>query len=456
MQLGANVRAALGNMLAKAVSVPLEKVCRLLLFAVAARTLKEVAFGRFQFADTVAALLVLATDLGIGMWTTRALARRRHTPQEIVGTGMWVRSLAAAPYLALVGVTALLGAERQPDTRRALLCLGIAALAGVFIEYCGAIFRGHERLRDEAHLNVVRAVLVTLAGLGALAWQPSVGALAAGVMLGSVSAAVHGLWIVRYRYRLPTPFANKPFDSSLRRSLARTAIRQAFPLWLATLMSLVYFKGDAVLLRLWAGDAAVGAYSAAFKIFEGTMILPSIVLAASFPSLVRAHDQVQVHARLHAQARAHRRRAELGLGLGLLGLGALVGGILWATSATVIRLAFGPTFANAVPALRVLSLAIPLLFANYGLTHFLIARHLERYNLAFTIGLVILNLGSNWVLIPRWGALGAAWATLGTELALSVCCMVMLAERSPASSSPEPPRTPPPEPSATNKVRRSE
>jgi O-antigen/teichoic acid export membrane protein len=218
-------------------------------------------------------------------------------------------------------------------------------------------------------------------------------------------------------------------------------------------MSLVYFKGDAVLLRLWAGDAAVGAYSAAFKVFEGTMILPSIVLAASFPSLVRAHDQV--HARVHAEAPAQRRRAELGLGLGLLGLGALVGAVLWATSAMVIRLAFGPTFANAVPALRVLSLAIPLLFANYGLTHFLIARHLERYNLAFTIGLVILNLGSNWLLIPRWGALGAAWATLGTELALSGCCLVMLAERSPASW-PEPPPTPPPEPSATNKVRRSE
>jgi O-antigen/teichoic acid export membrane protein len=297
-------------------------------------------------------------------------------------------------------------------------------------------------------------VLVTLAGLGALALQPSVGALAAGVMLGSVGAAAYGLWIVRHRYRLPTLFAHRPFDPSLRRSLARTAIRQAFPLWLATLMSLVYFKGDAVLLRLWAGDAAVGSYSVAFKLFEGTMILPSIVLAASFPSLVRAHDQVE--ARIDAEAPAHRRRAELGLGLGLLGLGGLVGAVLWATSATVIRLAFGPTFANAVPALRVLSLAIPLLFANYGLTHFLIARHLERYNLAFTIGLVILNLGSNWVLIPRWGALGAAWATLGTELALSVCCLVMLAERSPASSSPEPPRTPPPEPSATNKVRRSE
>ncbi len=436
MPLGANRRTALRNMAAKAVSVPLEKVCRLVLFAIAARVLKETAFGRFQFADTVAVLLLLATDLGLGVWTTRALARGQGDAARIVGTGLWVRSLTAIPYLLLVGGAAL--GVGEGDTRQALLLLGGAALAGAYVEHCGAVFRGYERLRDEAHLNVVRAALVAATGLAALWWGRSVVALGAGVMVGAIAAAAYGLTLIRRRYGLPTPFHGGAFDARL----ARAAIAEALPLWLATLMSLVYFKGDAVLLRLFAGDAAVGAYGAAFKIFEATMILPSIILAATFPALVRAQ--------VHEPARA--RRSEVGLGWGLLGLGGLVGAIIYAASDQVIRLVFGPAFMNAAPSLRLLCLGVPLLYLNYGLTHFLIARALERYNLAFTVLLVVLNVGANLLLIPRWGGRGAAVTTVITEVALTACCLVTLAwsPRAPAYQS-----RPPEAQSATSGARTS-
>ena len=425
-------------MAAKAFSVPLEKICRFAMLAVAARALKEAAFGRFQFADTVTALLVLGTDLGLGIWTTRALARGQpDRAAEIVGTGLWVRGLAALPYLVLVAVAAW--AVGAGDTRAVLCFLGVSALAGAFVEYCGSVFRGYERLRDEARLNVVRALLVAVAGLSALACRRSVVALAAGVMVGSIAAAGYGLAIIRRRYRLPTPLRGAPFHPRL----ARAAIREALPLWLATLMSLVYFKGDAVLLRLFAGDAAVGSYSAAYKIFEATMILPSIVMAASFPTLVRAHDQDS----------SHRRRSEVGLGTALFGLGVVVGAGIFLASGLAIRAAFGPAFANAVPALRVLAFAVPILFLNYGLTHFLIARRLERYNLAFTIVMVVLNVGANLMFIPRFAGLGAAWTTVGTEVVLTASCLLTLGWAPRASAYPA---KPPEARSATSKVRTSE
>jgi O-antigen/teichoic acid export membrane protein len=446
MRVGANTRATLGNMLAKAASVPVEKLCRLGLFAVAARTLKEAAFGRFQFADAVTALLLLASDLGLGIWTTRALARGGAAraaaaddamARAVVATGLWVRCLAAIPYAGLVLVAA--AAVGPGETRAALAVLGLAALAGAFVEYCGAIFRGYERLRDEARLNVVRAVLVSVAGLLALAWRPSVVALAAGMATGATAAAVWGLVVVRRRYRLPRPLEPGTFDPRL----ARAALREALPLWLATLMSLVYFKGDAILLRMFVGDAAVGSYSAAYKIFEATMIVPSIVLAAWFPALVRVDAEREP---------GRRARVELGLGAALLGLGLLAGGTVLLGSGLVIRLAFGEAFANAVPTLRVLALGVPLVFLNYGLTHFLIARHLERANLVFTFAMMVLNLGANLLFIPRFAGRGAAFTTVGTELALTGCCLVILIWGGRASSSSSSPAGP----AGARRVRTSE
>jgi O-antigen/teichoic acid export membrane protein len=425
MLLGWNHRGALGNIVTKALSVPVEKACRFVLVAIVARQLGVAAFGRFQFADTVTALLVLATDMGLGIWTTRALAREPARAGEIVGTGFGVRSLSAVPYLLLLAAAAW--AVGHGEARSILLLLGISALAGAVVEYCNAVFRGHERLRDEARLNVTRALLVTTAGLGALWWGRSLVALGAGIAVGSIAAAVYGVGIIRRRYRLatslPGPFVAPFAGWSLRRGRARAAVVEALPLWLASLASLIYFKGDAVLLRLFAGDAAVGSYGAAFKIFEATMILPSIILAATFPGLVRAEG---------GGDRRRRLRSEVALALVLLGLGCIVGGTIYLVRDLVIALVFGSGFRDALPSLVVLCVSIPLLFLNYGLTHFLIARNLERRNLAFAIAMVLLNLGLNLALIPRLGGRGAALTTLATEVALTACCLVTLGWR-PAS-----------------------
>jgi O-antigen/teichoic acid export membrane protein len=416
------VRAAFGNMLWKAVSLPLEKICRLLLVVVSAPLLGEAAFGRFQFAATVTTVLALGTDLGLGIWTTRALARSRAEAAvaTIVRTGLRVKTLAALPYAA---VTAVVAAAMGPgDERAALLLLGVSALVSSYVDHFGAVFRGFDRFRDETRLNAARSLLLAAAGLGALALQRSVVALTAGMAAGSLAGGLYGVWLIR-----PAAGPRAAWDPTL----ARVATREGLPIWLAGMFSLLYFKGDAVILRLWAGDAALGAYSAAYKIFEGAMLVPAIVLAAAFPPLARAHGD-----------RPRQRFWERLVVAVLLALGLAVGGVCYLGRAAIIARIFRAGFADAVPSLRVLALGLPLLFLNYGLTHFLIARDLGRKNLVFSAGMLVLNVGLNLVLIPRAGGPGAAWATVLTELALTGCCLWTLRARPaarPASHSPREP-----------------
>jgi O-antigen/teichoic acid export membrane protein len=408
---GPEARTALSNLVFKAISLPLEKAFRLLIVVLSAPVLGEAAFGRFQFALTVTTLLALGTDLGLGIWTTRALARdRAHAVAvRVVGTGLGLRTLAAAPYALITAVVAW--AVGPGETRSAFIFMGVAALASAFVDHFGAVLRGYERLRDEAWLNVARAVLVAAAGLGALAAGRSVAALSAGIMVGTVASGAYGLFVLTRRYGLPQPLDFRAFD----RALARSAAVDALPLWLASLLSMLYFKGDAVLLRLLAGDAALGDYSVAYKIFEGTMLLPAVLLAAVFPPLARAKGD-----------RARQRRWEALIALVLLGTGALVGAVAYFGRAEIIAITFRGGFARAVPSLRVLALGVPPLFLNFGLTHFLIARDLGRRNLLFAALMLVVNVGLNLVLIPRWSGPGAAWATVLTEAALTLCCLAAL------------------------------
>ena len=79
-----------------------------------------------------------------------------------------------------------------------------------------------------------------------------------------------------------------------------------------------------------------------------------------------------------------------------------------------------------MPALHVLSAALPLVFLNCGLTHFLVARDLGVLNMVFAGLMVPVNVVANVMLSRRMGAPGAAWSMLITEAALSLCCLLAL------------------------------
>lgn len=402
-----DLRRALVNMAAKAGSLVIERGAQLALVLVAAPLLGVAAFGRYSYAAGVATLLAFGTDLGLTIWTTRALAREPAQAPGVLGTGFQLRLYATAPVLlGFAGVALALG---PGEARFALLALGVAALARAFLDHARAVFRAHERIGDEGKVNAVTAALATAGGLAALlASRRGLPALALGVMAGTVLGAIYGFALLRRRYGR--------FTGRLDGQLARRMLRQSLPFWLAGLFSLAYSRGDVVVLRALAGDAEVGAYRAAGQLFEVAKNLPMLVLTALFPQLARAFTQ----------SRARLRQVERVVSLGLLLAGVLAGAALALGGALVARRIFGPQFARTVPALRILSLALPLLFLNFGLTHFLIARDLGMRHLALAGLMVPINLVGNLALSPRWGAAGAAWATLLTEAALSACCLVAL------------------------------
>jgi len=237
--------------------------------------------------------------------------------------------------------------------------------------------------------------------------------------VGAAAGCAYGAWMLRQRYPL--------FPSRFDRALAGRAARAALPLGLASLLSMLYFKGDVVLLHRLSTDAELGAYSAAYKLFEGSMILPAIVLSAAFPPLARAHGD-----------RERQRRWERPVVTALLGLGLLVGAVLYFGRAPLIALFFGPAFGRAAASLRLLALGVPLLYFNYGLTHFLIARDLGRRNLLFGALMLIVNVGINLAVIPRHGGPGAAAATTLTELFLTICCLLALGWRPSLATRPGP------------------
>jgi O-antigen/teichoic acid export membrane protein len=413
------LRDALRNLSLKAISLGLERGGRLLVALAAAAVLGQAPFGRYVFASTVTAMLALGTDLGLGIWTTRALARGRSGGEDAVRLGLTLRAIASLPYA--LAVAAAVWISSPGEARAAMAWLGVAALLYAFADHFAAILRGTERFADEARLNATRAALTTATGLAALVASRSLAGLCAGMAGASLGGFAYGLVILLRIHPWGSRAAGPLFD----RGRTRAALRQSLPIWLSGMVSLLYFKADTLFLHAMADDAELGSYGAAYKLFEGALLLPAVVLSVTFPQLARAHDDPPV-----------QKKLERHIAGALLGLGLVVGGAFFFGRALLVETLFGTGFRRAETSLAVLALGLPVLYLNFGLTHFLVARNLERVTTWLSLMMLALNVGLDAALIPGGRGPGAAWATVLSELALTASCFAVLRAAAPRHTLP--------------------
>jgi O-antigen/teichoic acid export membrane protein len=174
------------------------------------------------------------------------------------------------------------------------------------------------------------------------------------------------------------------------------------------IFSVLYFRLDIVMLQLMTEEKVVGFYSAAYKLFEVVVILPHSFMLVLFPNLVEEY---------HTDRSRFRNSSKKALAMySLIGGGITL--VLWGFSREIILLIYGDKFLPSIAMLNILSWAVFLFFINFLLSNILITSGRETINTWNLLGATILNITLNLVLIPQYGAIGAAWSTVFCEAVL--------------------------------------
>jgi O-antigen/teichoic acid export membrane protein len=160
------------------------------------------------------------------------------------------------------------------------------------------------------------------------------------------------------------------------------------------------FRIDAVLLAARAGATAAGRYAAAYRLLETVVFVSWTVARAVFPVMAAAPD-----------ARRVRRAAESGLVvLTTVFLPYTV--LLWCRGPDVLRLLYGAELARQSATTLAWLAPAPLLFgAGYLAGLVVLSGGPTPRLLVGSIGALVVNVGLNLVLIPRYGPVGAAVST---------------------------------------------
>jgi O-antigen/teichoic acid export membrane protein len=380
------VRLCAGDLPAKALNF--------LAFVYLARMLGVANYGVLEFAVSILTYFQLVADGGLELWGTREAAQGRDM-RELAARIVPLRLLLALGSFCVLLIM-LPAFPDYPALKATVALYGLTLFAqAVDLKW---LFMGQEKMSGVAIGLVVGQVVFAAAVFGSvhspamIVWVPVL-RLAADLVMAA------------YFWRL-FRVEHGGLRLSLTLSGSANALRAALPLGTALGLGLMMYNIDTVLLGFLMAPIMVGWYSAAYKPVTVVLAMPVTYFRGLFPALSRAHTE------------SHERFCDIvDRSLRLTSIFAVpigVGGSLLAEP--IISLLFGPDYRNSVRPLQVLSWSAVFVILRGTYRQALNATGNSRLDLRCAGTAAALNLGLNLLLIPRYGIIGAAAATLVSEI----------------------------------------
>ncbi len=376
------------------------------------RYLGAEGIGKLQFATSLWMIVGMLIAFGTGTLLTKEIARAPQRTAELLGVVMVLRILFFG--VGYAGIVALLRWLDYPVVTINVVCIiGISNLIDQFATACQAALQGLEEMRILSIGNIVGKAIDTTVGVLLLLTGWGIYAIAALLIVStSVRLVIQIIYLNRlHRLRL-----------TFRAATLWRISTAGLPYLMSSIFLVGYLQMNVLIISFLLNEEAIGWYSAADRLFNTLLFIPTVFMMAIFPvfSRMMINDGEQLQ-------RLMRKSFDTLLLLGVpIGLGMTV------VAGPIVTFLFGPEFVNSGPILAVEGLALICMYQNVLLGQYLIS--IDRQN-SWTVVMAVatfLLIGLDLMLIPwshaRWsnGAIGAAAAYGITELCMVIAGILLL------------------------------
>ncbi len=360
-----------------------------------ARHVGPAQFGMLSYALGLIAIFWAVGGLGLDEVLTRELVRDRARARALLAVALRLKTAGAAGAFVALLVVAWVW---RPEAEGAWLVVVLAG-GGLFflpLDVVDAWFLAHERMRPPVVARQGALFAAALLRVG-LVWAGApLTAFALAFMVEALLIALALGWML-------VRDAGWPDWRGAAGMSGRRLLREGWPLLVSSVLVVVTLQADRLLLVQMAGEATAGVYAAAARFTEVLYALPMAVGAVLLPRLTALHrDDGTAYWGL-------ARRA----GLGLLVAGVVLAAGLSLGGHWLLPKLLGEQYRASGAVLGVHSWSLVFIALVSLRSRLLIIEGQSRWVLAMSAGTTLLNILLNLWLIPWWGAIGAAWASVG-------------------------------------------
>ena len=384
---------------------------RFLLEVFVARELSLDANGMLNYANSLIQFAAAICGLGFYSVVTREFVENEDRAGDCLCSCIVAESVVSVVAIAVLQIVVRMLAPGEPMLYTVVLLQSTSTLFGSL-----SLFVYWHRYRNKADLvailRMVAFALTAVWRIFALHFQKSLFSYTCGLAAESLLFGV---------FLLVAFFRN--FSGTFRFSMGilRRILKSSYPFIFSVLLSIIYGQTDRIMLKSMMGNEEVALYSAAVRLASALSMIPSSLIEGFRPVVMELkHKDEQMYLKRFRQLYAIIFWFCIAYGL-----------FVMVFAKPIVVLLYGEKYLAVVPALSLVVWYDAFCYFGSANNMYMVAEYKSKWVQFTTLAGAVCNVVLNVAMIPYWGIVGAALASLVTQVLANFVMMWVIKDLRP-------------------------
>ncbi len=301
-----------------------------------------------------------------------------------------------------------LGLGFSPFVKIAIAIASLTIITQALLTAANAYFQKNLRYDLSAISAAIGTVVILFSSVIFTLYNPNLLFYTAGYVFGGITIVITSYFLIfnKLKYQILPLFNLKKFIKLSRNS---------FPVALALIFNLIYFRIDIFILAYTRSTVEVGIYGLAYQFFEASLSIPIFIANTLYPLLSKLYTE---------NISEYKKQVKKWLILAIIASLFLILALFLVSF--LIPVLYDARFYESQKALFILALGLPFFFISAILWHLLIIHDKQKYLCLIYLAGAIFNLTLNLIFTPRFGYLSASAITVVSEALITLMLILTI------------------------------
>jgi len=374
------------------------RVLGLVFYLFLAYKLREQGIGEYNFIGSFVPFWFIVIDFGAGEYLYREWTKRQLPKEEIEKD---FNILFTTRFFITVAVFIPFVVINYFINRQIVLPLAlfyVSMFVAMFLHLYDLYLQSKNLFRYTAIRQVIEKSVMVLVGAALLYFNVSLTMVFIAMLVSQFASALYYyLRVVSFRIRFVWDWQR-----------CRILFSRGLPFMFIAIFASIYSRIDMVMLRYMNGFDSVGWYGAAYKFLDISSLFSVLFISSIFPLLSELYNSGEAKEKFW---QFYYQALRI-----IFSFGVIVSLSFIAFAPLLVNWFFPASFSPSILALRILMIAQVLMFMSLFFNNLLVIQNKEHKSLLIIIFSAVINIGLNFILIPKFSLYGAAWATVVAEV----------------------------------------
>ncbi|EES4585823.1 flippase [Escherichia coli] len=366
-----------------------------------ARYLGPGEFGAYNYSLSILTIMTPFLKLGIDNILVKEFVNNKESSETLISTSFVMKSVAG---IILTGLL-LVGYAIAPS-ENALFVL-IMSIGYIFqsLEVIGFYFQSIHENKKVTQCKLIQLAVSSLVKIIAIKMGC---ALIVFVCLYTIDLVM--LYLTLFLFYKKSKNVPRLKINLYSNGCAKKLFLESWPFILSGFAGLIYMRVDQIMIKNMISETALGEFSAAVRLSEVIYMLPNLILIVLFPVVTKVFAENK-----EKYIFIVRRLFDL---MVVLALTLALPISIFAND--IISMLYGSAYSTAGEILSIHVFCSIFVFIGIANSTWVINEKLGKITIYRTVLAAIINIVLNFFLIPKYGPIGAAYATCISQFMASI------------------------------------